>query len=590
MSICLIRPPAVESFRFATTSITAPLGIAYLAAAVESSGRTVSVIDAVAMGANVRTAYYKGYLVGLRPEKIVKLIPQETLLVGISVVFTHEWPCVVQLIDNIRQIRPELVIAVGGEHVTAMPEFCLLTSKADYVVLGEGEETIIELIQNLEGRKLISSIAGTGYRSTSSTVEGNASQPNSIVIEPRRDRRTEVDDIKTPAWHHIDLDTYYKHRFVGGMYTNALTVPILATRGCPYQCTYCSSPNMWLPRWIPRNPIAVVDEIESYVINYGATNFPFQDLTAIVRKDWITAFCQELIDRDLEITWQLPTGTRSEAIDDEVARLLKRSGMVSMAYAPESGSDTTRRLIKKKMKANNLFESVKAADQANLNVAAFIVIGFPHDVPAHLEENLRFIDQLAEAGVTDLSVGFYMALPGTELFHSLFDAGRIRFDRAYMRHILDSLSLWPSQSYCDSLPSIDLFRWKLRYYFRFYRAKRRFLKRTNAGTSLKTFLQGVVSSSGHDSKLQTALRNGIRSFWETVVTQFGVRWMSKSDELSFFKDWDAICRAARKRKIELGAASVTPEDTSELHQANVTSILALDHGMRKNFPVYSSFE
>jgi len=105
---------------------------------------------------------------------------------------------------------------------------------------------------------------------------------------------------------------------------------------------------MWLPRWIPRDPIKVVDEIESYVKRYGAGNFPFQDLTAIIQKDWIKTFCQELVRRNLSIQWQLPTGTRSEAIDPEVARLLKASGMTSMAYAPESGSDLTRRLIKKR--------------------------------------------------------------------------------------------------------------------------------------------------------------------------------------------------------------------------------------------------
>ena len=81
----------------------------------------------------------------------------------------------------------------------------------------------------------------------------------------------------------------------------------------------------------------------------NAKNFPFQDLTAIIKKEWIKAFCEEVIKRKLNITWQLPTGTRSEAIDDEIARLLKKSGMTSMAYAPESGSEETRKFIKKRM-------------------------------------------------------------------------------------------------------------------------------------------------------------------------------------------------------------------------------------------------
>lgn len=91
------------------------------------------------------------------------------------------------------------------------------------------------------------------------------------------------------------------------MFTNDLTIPLLATRGCPYQCRFCSAPNMWAPRWIPRDPVKVVDEIQYYVEHFGARNFPFQDLTAIVRKDWIVAFCREILRRGLDIRWQRRT-------------------------------------------------------------------------------------------------------------------------------------------------------------------------------------------------------------------------------------------------------------------------------------------
>ncbi|MDP6589721.1 MAG: radical SAM protein [Alphaproteobacteria bacterium] len=583
--LSLIRPAAVEAFRFATTSITAPLGIAYVAAAVEATGRRVSVIDAVGEGPKVRTAYYQGYLVGLRPPQIVARVPAEASLLGISVVFTHEWPAVVQLIDALKATRPDLPVVIGGEHVTAMPEFCLMTSRADYVVLGEGEETIIELLERLESGRTPDDIAGLGYRDDHVATDGVGAANRSaaaVVICPRRERRQGVDDIRPPAWHHIDLATYYRHRFVGGMYTNSITVPILATRGCPYQCTYCSAPNMWLPRWIPRDPVAVVDEIEHHVERHGARNFPFQDLTAIIRKDWISKFCRELIARKLDITWQLPTGTRSEAIDDEVAVLLKRSGMVSMAYAPESGSETTRKFIKKKMKTERLFTSIESAVKAELNVAAFIVIGFPHDRPEHLAENLEFIDRLVAAGVTDLSVGFYMALPGTELFHSLYDCGRIRLDRAYFRHILDSLSLWPSQSYCAQLSRMELFRWKLKYFLCFYGAKRR---RAGPGliASITRAVHGMISTGGHDSKLQTAFRNGVSTLWHTVRAKFGPRWMSRAEEMTLFSGWDDIYRAARASKIDAGIVAAAPADTALLHKNNVVTLLAADHGARKSF-------
>jgi radical SAM superfamily enzyme YgiQ (UPF0313 family) len=332
---------------------------------------------------------------------------------------------------------------------------------------------------------------------------------------------------------------------------------------------------MWLPRWIPRDPVKVVDEIESYVKRYGAGNFPFQDLTAIIQKDWIKKFCRELIRRDLNILWQLPTGTRSEAIDPEVARLLQASGMTSMAYAPESGSDTTRRLIKKKMTASKLFESIDAAADAGLNVAVWLVIGFPHDRPEHIAENLPFLDELASHGVTDIGIAFYMALPGTELFNSLYDAGRIKIDRRYFRHILDALTPVPSQTYCD-LSRIDLAVWKYKMFRRFYGAK----KRDGAGgllVAIRRALRGLFHKDDHASKLETVARNAMISGLETLRAGFSPRYMKRSDERAMFASWDPIYRRVREQKLACGASTRAPADTTELHRANVIAVLAKEH-------------
>jgi len=577
---CLIRPPAVESFRFATTSITLPLGLAYIAAALEAEGRPLCVIDAVGAGPDIHTAYYKGYLLGLTIDEIVSKIPLAATCVGITVVFTHEWPAVVQLIEHIKAARPDLLVILGGEHVTAMAEFSLQTSHADILVLGEGEETIIELTQALDNQSApetapetaLGAIAGIAWR-----------RDGEIIVNPRRVRRMDIDAIAPPAWHLFDIETYHAHRFVGGMYSAQTTIPILATRGCPYQCTYCSAPNMWTPRWIPRDPKLVVDEIAGYVKTYGAGNFPFQDLTAIVKKDWIVAFCSEILARGLDISWQLPTGTRSEAIDGQVAELMARSGMVSMAYAPESGSDTTRRLIKKKMKAENLFESIRAAAAADLNAAIFLVIGFPHDCPEHLAENLDFIDGLAAAGITDLSVGYYMALPGTELFHSLYDAGQIHLDRAYFRHILDSLALIPSQSYCPELSRAALMGWKIRLLMRFYKAKHKVV-----GRSVWAGLRRIIESfhpDSHETRLQSAFRNGLTSALATLICGLKKRWMPQDEEAKMFAGWDDIYRHIREIKRQQDTLAPAPADTTEIHKGNVIDLLRKGHETQQVFKV-----
>lgn len=565
--ICLIRPPAVESFRFATTSITAPLGLAYIASAIESVGLSCCVIDAIGLAPKARTKYFKGFLVGLNSLEIVNRIPTECKLVGISVIFTHEWPIVVDLISKIRASRSDVTVVLGGEHVTAMPEFSLITSGADFIVLGEGEDTAKELFAALETSNPTEDITGIAYQNN-----------DQIVVNPRKKRNLDIDNIERPAWHYFNLNAYFEEGFSGGMSSDSLTVPILATRGCPYQCTYCSSPTMWSPRWIPRDPIKVVDEIEYYINKYGAHNFPFQDLTAIVKKDWIVHFCNEIIKRKLNIRWLLPTGTRAEAIDFEVAKLLKDSGMVSMAYAPESGSPLTRKYIKKKMKDENLFGSIKAAVGAGLNVSIFLVIGFPHDKPEHLGENLIFIDRLFSENIQDISVGYYMALPGTELFHSLYDSGKIKIDRQYFSHILDSLSIFPSQSY-SSISSFNLMLWKFRMFRRFYANSQKEKDGRKFVSHILEIIKGIGNKS-HESRLQTAVLNGLQSGLTTLAVMFKPRWLSKQAEKEMFSNWDNEYRRTRIEKISLGVVEEQSVDTKHLCESNVIESLKREQSIK----------
>jgi anaerobic magnesium-protoporphyrin IX monomethyl ester cyclase len=155
--LCLIRPPIVELFRPAVGSVPLPIGLAYIAAAVEDTGRQVHVIDAHFEGLAQKTRYIKGYLVGLPLERIVARIPPATSSIGISVIFTHEWPLIVKLVEMIKAARPDAKIILGGEHVTSMPEFCLATSSADILVLGEGEETIVQLLETLDDDRSLAS-------------------------------------------------------------------------------------------------------------------------------------------------------------------------------------------------------------------------------------------------------------------------------------------------------------------------------------------------------------------------------------------------------------------------------------------------
>ncbi|MSO92263.1 MAG: B12-binding domain-containing radical SAM protein [Rhodospirillales bacterium] len=536
-----------------------PLGLAYIAAALEAAGRKVHIVDAVATAPKKHTRYIRGFLVGLRFDEIAARIPADCTVAGLSVIFTHEWPAIVQLIKAIKARRPDIAVVLGGEHVTAMPEFCLATSQTDYVVLGEGEETAVALMDAIEKGSDLARLSNIAFRKDAS-----------IVVNRRQPRRRPIDEIAPPAWHLFDVGAYNENDFVGGIDIASVSMPMLATRGCPYQCTFCAAPNMWTPSWYARDPICVVDEIERYMKTYGARDFCFQDLTAITRKDWLVAFCSEILRRNLNITWQLPTGTRSEAIDYEVSDLLNRTGMKNMVYAPESGSETTRRLIKKKVKTDRLMDSIDAAVNAKLNVGICMIVGLPHDTPEQLAENLPFLRNVAKRGVVDVSVGFYMALPGTELFYSLYDSGKVVLDRDYFIHILHATALHPSKTYNGSLSKLTLIYWKFRFFWSFYAEGKGFFR------SIWRGLQGAFTDS-HDSRLAGAVHNAVTSSWQSLKAQFGRRWLSPEQDQAMFREWDAIYRSIRKHNLAVGAAKISPADTTELHRGNVIDVIRLNH-------------
>jgi radical SAM superfamily enzyme YgiQ (UPF0313 family) len=482
-----------------------PLGLAYVAAALRRAGHVVSVMDAVAAAPDRVTKDGRVYRLGLSPEEIVDRLDPEAGAFGITNMWSFSWPLVREIIELIKRRFPGTPLVAGGEHFTGLPEHSLRTAPIDYIVLGEGEDIAVELFAALEEQRPIEGVTGIAFLRDGRFVRTG-------ILE----RKKAVDDLPWPAWDLFDPDTYNRHDLVTGLHAG-MTIPILATRGCPYQCTYCSSPNMWTTRYYTRDPKDVVDEIEHYVRNYGARNFPFQDLTAIVKRDWIIAFCNELLARKLDVTWQFPSGTRCEVIDEEVARLLYVTGGRALAFAPESGSERTRKLIKKQMKTESLLRAVRASVKHKLNITAFIVIGFPHDEAADLKETSRLARQLARLGIDDIAIGFFFPIPNTELYHQLVARGRIQLTDDFLLTPIfaNDEKLLPENNYCDHLSARQLTWWKYRILFNFY-ALSFALRPWRVATITWNALRGKETR-----KLETFLVELKRKAWVWVKGRFG---------------------------------------------------------------------
>lgn len=421
MRICLLRPPVLIPRSNVTEMFTPPLGLAYVAASLREAGHQVEAIDSLGIALDRRTPMaHECDLLGLSIAEVVARIPPTAAMIGISVQFSFEWPLCRELIGQVRARFPEAFLFAGGEHVTALPEESLTESALDAVVLGEGEATAVALAEAVRQNQSLGEVTGIAFKDADST----------ITVTPRRPRITAIDAIPRPAWELLPIEAYLD-RQVGFGVNRGRSMPMLASRGCPYQCTFCSSPAMWTTRWDARAPEQLLDEIESYQATYSATNFDFYDLTTIIKKEWIKAFCRAVLARGLTITWQLPSGTRLEAIDQEVAALLYASGCRNLSFSPESGSPAVLDRIKKRIQPKRCIDTVRMSVKAGLNVKVNLIFGFPGETYREVAESLWFIVRIALAGAHDLSVWGFSPYPGSAIFNQLLSTEQLQLDDAY---------------------------------------------------------------------------------------------------------------------------------------------------------------
>ena len=457
--IALVNPPGIKTFSgLQMHTPNPPLGLAYVAAAARQAGFACRVIDATGEALDAVSPYPERddfMMQGLTVDETVRRIPADADVIGVSCMFSTLWPLTHRMATAIRETFPRALLVLGGEHGTAVPEHVLATSVFDVVVLGEGEETFVELLRaRAEGRSL-GQVKGIAYR-----------EAGGVVTTGLSPRRRDVDGIPLPDWDSFPIREYIDRHQTNGINLGR-SMPILGTRGCPFQCTFCSNPAMWTQRWIARDPGRLADEMELYVRKYAVTNFDFQDLTAIVKRQWIVDFCRELIGRGLSITWQMPSGTRAEVFDEEVADLLYRSGCRALAFAPESGSPDILKAVKKQVDLDHMLSAMRAAVRRGLKLSCFIVIGFPDDTPATLRQTLGLIRRMARLGVYDVAVSKFVPYPGSALFRRLQREGKLQLDDDFFVSPMDFYTA-RAPSYADAVSTRRLYWTMLWMFVNFY--------------------------------------------------------------------------------------------------------------------------
>lgn len=423
--VTFVRGPLLSKIGSINNESTPAIGFAYLSGYLRKFDYEPVLVDAIGEGINKvwPLEKYPGYQAqGLRFDEIIARIPKDSKVIGFSLMFSGEWPLGRDLILEVKKHFPNALLVGGGEHITSLIEYSLNDCPAlDVCVRGEGEHTLLELIKAYEETGSFKGVSGIAYLDEENVLQLDDSPPPRI---------REIDEIGWPHWPDGYLDKFWEAGKSYGV-ASEKDMPFMVSRGCPYQCTFCSSPNMWTTRYILRDVNDVVQEAQNYVNRFGITSLQFYDLTAITKKSWIVDFCNKLLQEKIVLNWSLPSGTRSEALDSESLKLLKKTGCNYLVYAPESASLRTLKKIKKKIKLDQLTESVLEAKRQNLTVRINLIIGFPEETWSDIFKTMFYGLRMSACGIDEAPLFIFSPYPGTEIFRNLQDEKKIDLDDDY---------------------------------------------------------------------------------------------------------------------------------------------------------------
>jgi anaerobic magnesium-protoporphyrin IX monomethyl ester cyclase len=412
------RPPDFSS-KIVRVSSFFPLGIAYLAASLEKAGRyQLRIMDALIDGyTNKGTILEDGGKIryGLTDEEIAKRIESfapDALLV--SCLFSAiQWD-----MNNVcriaKQVDPAIITIVGGAHPGAMPiEVLKQYGAIDFVGIGEGEVTIVELLKTLEDEGDLAKLDGIAYR------EHGVPKclPKTRYIE-------NLDSLPFPARHLFDMKKYLSNASAHSTFRQTPFTQMITSRGCPYKCAFCALGNHWGSKQRMRSAENVLDEIECLVKTYGIKEIHFEDDNLTANKERAIAIFDGMIERGFGISWNVPSGMAVSTLSEELLVKMKASGCYSVSLAIESGNqDVLKHLMNKPVNLKGLPGLVRKIREVGMDARGFFILGYPGETKETIKQTIDFARNLE----LDWAYFFIASpLPNTKMYKTCIEKGYIK--------------------------------------------------------------------------------------------------------------------------------------------------------------------
>ena len=412
MKFLIINPQLIFNSRDKLTTgiIYLPIAIASISANLKKNGIDHRVLDLFGNNPKKIKKLDNFYVLGESIKKYSEEIQSyDAIFVYANQVINHL--SIINIIKQIRSINKSVKI-ITFENTQAVTAYSLkdiynnfVFNENDFVLIGEPEEKIQLICKNINKFDELKNING---------LICNAFQ------NLNRDLIENLDSLPLPDWSQIPLKNYWNLKYAHGPFSSKKYISILTSRGCPYPCKFCVVPETNNRRWRHKSSKRVVDEMEHYIKKYNIKEFHFEDLNPTVNETRTIELCNEIIKRNLNITWKIVAGTKVESIKKtSTVELMARSGCKYISISPESGSMKIMKEIGKPFDIKHAYKIVKSMNENKIFSQACFVLGYPGENQDDLNLTKKMIYNLTKNGIDEIAIFIISPIPGSEIFNSM---------------------------------------------------------------------------------------------------------------------------------------------------------------------------
>ena len=364
-----------------------PLGLGYIASSLKAQGTPVELVDCTFLTHEEAV------------EKVKRSNPQ---IIGIYSMFSMKKSS----LEMAQLLRDNCdLLVVGGPLPTLDPTDFL--GFFDVAVIGEGEESMVELADCMEKNAGFSAVKGIAYK-----------QGGKLKFTSSRDFVQNLDDLPFPSRELFNNEAYKKYYSKKFGYT---ITPMITSRGCPFSCDFCSRP-VFGNDFRTRSPANIVDEVEA-IVPFGYDRVWFADDCFTLNRNHVINVCDEMIRRGVDVDWECLS--RVDTMNREVALKMKRSGCVRVFFGIESGNNEVLSLMKKQITVEQARKAVYNAKDAGMQAGAFFILGYPGESDGTVLDTVRFASGLP---LDYLSFTLPYPIPGTPLYERVKGNGGVVVD------------------------------------------------------------------------------------------------------------------------------------------------------------------